>query len=454
MAKRERERDNDAMQDPVDPNRRRIVGGGLLAAAAALGFLPGCGASQDSGDPLLAGAGSPPPDPASRGAAAGSGEAGAGGSSQSGPTAAGAGGRANASGAGAGGAAGRAGSAGSPQSGAGGAGNAGSQSGASSSAAGASGAPAAGSGAPAALSMLPRAMLGKTGVSIPIVGLGTSRLGQRGGTPNQADFDNMVKVFSAALDSGIEYVDTGANYGRAEEALGKVLAGRRDKVFLVTKLYTDSYSQARQLFERSLERLGTDHVDLLHLHSAGERNIDTVLSQNGSWRYILEQKMSGRTRFVGITGHNNPPNFTRMLATDQVDVMMTVMNFVDHSTYGFSKAVREDAAARGVGLMAMKVFGGTQSELRPGGGLANSDSPVALPSNMQLSFDESVLPDCMRFIKGLGGITGMVIGINHIEEIERNIRWAIETQPFDDAQMQAIIRMGEAVAPMWDRRYG
>jgi predicted aldo/keto reductase-like oxidoreductase len=297
-------------------------------------------------------------------------------------------------------------------------------------------------------------MLGNTGVSVPIVGLGTSRLGQRGGTPNQADFDNMVQVFTKALDLGVEYVDTGAAYGRAEEALGKVLAGRRDKVFLATKLFTNTYAQAQQLFERSLERLGTDHVDLLHLHSVGQRDIDTVLSQEGAWRFILEQKAMGRARFVGITGHNNPANFMRMLATDEVDVMMTIMNFVDHSTYGFSKTVREEALARGVGVMAMKVFGGTESVLRPGGGLANANSPVPLPSNMQIAFDETVLPECMRFVKSLGGIAGMVIGINTIEEIENNIRWATETQPFSDTEMQAIIRMGETIAPMWAERYG
>lgn len=307
---------------------------------------------------------------------------------------------------------------------------------------------------PMAALTLPRAMLGKTGISVPIVALGTSRLGQRGGTPNEADFENMIQVFTKALDMGIEYVDTGAVYGRAEEALGKVLAGRRDGVFLATKLYTNTYAQAQTLFERSLERLQTDHVDLLHLHSVGERNIDTVLSQDGAWRYLVEQKAMGRTRFVGITGHNNPPNFMRMLATDEVDVMMTIMNFVDHSTYGFSKTVREEALARGVGVMGMKVFGGTESVLRPGGGLANADSPVPLPSNMQIAFDENVLPDCMRFVKSLGGITGMVIGINKIEEIEKNIRWAIETQPFSDTEMQAIIRMGETIAPTWAERYG
>ena len=301
---------------------------------------------------------------------------------------------------------------------------------------------------------LPRGMLGKTGVSIPIIGLGTSRLGQRGGTPNATDYDNMLEVFEAAMNMGIEYIDTGAVYGRAEEALGELIPSRRDKIFLVTKLYADTRAEAQMLFERSLERLKTDHVDLLHMHSTGERNIDTVLSQNGSWTYIQEQKAAGKARFTGITGHNNPPNFMRMLATDQVDVLMTIMNFVDHSTYGLSRAVREDAVARGCGVMAMKVFGGTESVLAPGGGLANSNAPEPHPSNMEISFDKTVLPDCMRFAKSLPGVTGMVIGINFIEELQQNIQWAIETKPFDDAEMEAIIKMGETMVPMWQQRYG
>jgi predicted aldo/keto reductase-like oxidoreductase len=423
-------RDNEG-RDPEDQERRRVVQGGLLAAAAALGFLPGCGRAESPGGA----AGDSVPGAGAPAAVGGKGPVPAGRAATARPAAAGTPARGSAAQGGGGGAAPAAGTAA-------GGGEA------------IAGAPSAAAGMPAASMTLPRAMLGKTGVSVPIVALGTSRLGQRGGTPNAADFDNMVKVFTAALDMGIEYVDTGAVYGRAEEALGIVLAGRRDKVFLATKLYTDTYSQAQQLFERSLERLKTDHVDLLHLHSAGERNIDTVLSQDGSWRYLLEQKAAGRTRFVGTTGHSNPPNFMRMLATDQVDVLMTIMNFVDHSTYGFSKTVREEALARGAGVMAMKVFGGTQSELRPGGGLANSNSPEPLPSNMQLAFDENVLPDCMRFVKGLGGVTGMVIGINAIAEIERNIRWAAQTQPFSAAEMEAIIRMGETVAPMWAERYG
>ena len=213
---------------------------------------------------------------------------------------------------------------------------------------------------------LPRGTLGKTGIDIPIIGVGTSRLGERGGTPNDTDYANMLKVFGQAMDMGIEYWDTGANYGRAEEALGELIPQRRDKIVLATKLYTDTGDEAKMLFERSLQRLKTDYVDILHLHATGDRNIDTVLSDSGSWPYILSQKAAGKARFVGITGHNNPPNFIRMIETDTVDVLMTIMNFVDHSTYGLSKDVRDAAVSRNMGVMAMKVFGGTESVFAPG----------------------------------------------------------------------------------------
>ena len=73
---------------------------------------------------------------------------------------------------------------------------------------------------------------------------------------------------------------------------------------------------------------------------------------------------------------------------------------------------------------------------------------------MEIAFDGTVLPDCMRFVKSLPGVTGMVIGINKMEELQRDIQWAIETTPFSDTEMDAIVKMGETVAPMWAQRYG
>jgi predicted aldo/keto reductase-like oxidoreductase len=427
-------------QDPEDEGRRRVVKGGLLAMASALGFWPAPGCSNDGKTDSSGGAGDGAGPGTGGSTAIGSGGAsplGSGGATSSGMTAQ--------SGSGTGGA--TTGSGGTTPPGGG------------TSTKDAGAATDSGTGMLADASQpgsmtLPRGTLGKTGIEIPIIGVGTSRLGERGGTPNDTDYANMLKVFGQAMDMGIEYWDTGANYGRAEEALGELIPQRRDKIVLATKLYTDTRDEAQTLFERSLERLQTDYVDILHLHATGDRNIDTVLSDSGSWGYILEQKAMGRARFVGITGHNNPPNFIRMIETDTVDVLMTIMNFVDHSTYGLSKDVREAAVSRNMGVMAMKIFGGTESVFAPGLGLANTAAPEPHKSNMELSFDISVLPDCMRFVKTLPGVTGMVIGINFIEELEQNMKWAMETEPFSDDEMAAIVKMGETMAETWKDRYG
>ncbi len=297
---------------------------------------------------------------------------------------------------------------------------------------------------------LPRAVLGKTGVTIPILGLGTSKLGLFKGP--DYDYDHMARTFTAAVDHGIHYLDTAAGYRRAEEAVGEAMRGRRDQVFVATKLSTDTREEAQQQFERSLQRLGTDYVDVLHMHSAGQRNLDVALSKDGVWPYIMEQKKAGRARFCGITGHNNPPNFVRVLENEEIDVLMCLMNFVDHHTYSFDEVVLPLARKQNVGVMAMKVYGGL--EAGPTGGFHFYNDPVRHPSQMEAQLDKSALRDAQRFAKSLDGVTGMVIGVFDTEEIQTNIRIAIETEPLSDEEMAAVLALGERVSQGWAERYG
>jgi len=67
--------------------------------------------------------------------------------------------------------------------------------------------------------------------------------------------------------------------------------------------------------------------------------VDRVLGKGGVLEYLLKQKEAGKVRFIGISGHNRPPNFVRMLQTDQIDVVMCVMNYADRNTYGFESKV-------------------------------------------------------------------------------------------------------------------
>ncbi len=296
---------------------------------------------------------------------------------------------------------------------------------------------------------LPTGLLGKTGVTIPILGLGTSKLGLYKGA--DYDYEHMARTFSSAVDHGIRYLDTAAGYGRAEEAVGAAIRGRRDEMFVATKLSTDTREEAQPLFERSLERLGTGYVDVLHMHSAGQRNLDVALSKDGVWPYILEQKKAGRARFCGITGHNNPPNFVKVLQNEEIDVLMCLMNFVDHHTYSFDEVVLSLARKQNVGVMAMKVYGGL--EAGPSGGFHFYNDPVRHPSQMEVQFDKNALRDAQRFAKSLDGVTGMVIGVFDAEEIQRNVEMAIETERFSEEELVAVLALGQKVSDGWADRY-
>jgi hypothetical protein len=289
----------------------------------------------------------------------------------------------------------------------------------------------------AALGEIPRRVLGATGEKVSIIGFGTANMGE-----GPQDTEECAAVFAEAIDRGINYIDTARIYGDAETALGRVLKTRRDKVFLVTKCMTNTAKEAAESFERSLRELEVDHVDLLHLHAAGDRDLDVVLGKDGAWEHITKQKKAGRARFVGITGHDRPANFLRMLETGTVDVMMVCMNFVDRHTYGFEKTVLPEAVKRGTGVMAMKVYGGIR------GGFAMNRQ--IRPSQL----DPVYLHIAVRYALGLAGVTGVVIGAHNAVELRQNIRYVLNAPPLSEKERQALEAHGERLAKEWGPRFG
>ncbi len=287
------------------------------------------------------------------------------------------------------------------------------------------------------LGPIPKRTLGRTGEQVTILGLGTACMGE-----GPQSTEECASVFAEAIDRGITYVDTARIYENAEEALGRVLRTRRDKVFLVTKCMTDTRKDAQASFETSLRNLGVDHVDLLHCHSTGDRDIDRVLEPGGMWDYFLELKAEGKTRFLGITGHNRPHKFVRMLETDQVDSMMVAMNFVDRHTYGFEEKVLPVARRHRTGAMAMKVFGGIR------GGFAFNRQ--IRPSQL----DPVHLQNAVRYSLSLEGVTGVVIGVHNSEELRQNIRLVRNAAPLSQTEREALTRHGQELAQAWGPRFG
>ena len=199
---------------------------------------------------------------------------------------------------------------------------------------------------------LPRRVLGKTKEKVPVLALGTAPCGQS----KTVDTRSVIAIVNEALDLGVNYLDSARIYGNSEEAIGKALRGRRHEAFLTTKVWADDAEKARKSFEQSLRELQTDFVDLVFLHSVGNREVDRVTAEDGALKYLLGQKEAGKARFVGISGHSRSPSFIPLLESGDIDVAMIAMNFVDRYTYKFESQVLPVANKHNVGVACMKVF--------------------------------------------------------------------------------------------------
>lgn len=285
---------------------------------------------------------------------------------------------------------------------------------------------------------LPKRVLGRTKEKVTILGLGTAPVGE-----GPIGVEEGIKIFSEAIDRGINYIDTARIYGNAEEILGHIIPKRRDKLFVVTKVSTDNAARAEQSLNESLSRLKTDHLDLVHIHSIGGKNLDRVLASDGALEYLLKQKEAGKVRFIGISGHNRPANFVRMLQTDQIDVLMCVINHADRNIYDFESKVLPEAIKRNVGCAAMKVYAGIK------GGFRNHKSGF-----VGCATEPERLPHAMAYALDLEGVSVAVVGPYTIEQAIQNVQFARKYKPLSQEQRASLMEYGKKLAESLGPRYG
>lgn len=288
---------------------------------------------------------------------------------------------------------------------------------------------------------LPRRVLGRTGVKVSTVTLGTAPLGQGPATVKEGQ-----AAVERALELGINYIDVARIYGNAEQFTAPVLRRHRDDIFLATKVWADDAAEFDKLMKVSFRTLGVDHVDLMHIHSLGNKDIDKLLAKGGVMDYLEKRKDRGDIRFIGISGHNYPGKFKRMVDTGRVDVMMVAMNFADRHTYGFETKVLPAANRQNMGVACMKVYGGVKAT--PKSPWTNY-SKIA-PSQMPQAF----LTSAVRYALGLPGVATAVIGVHHLEQIEQNVRFARNYEPLTDVEAASLDEYGRELAKAWGPRFG
>lgn len=147
-----------------------------------------------------------------------------------------------------------------------------------------------------------------SGARLPVLGQGTWGMGER-----PAERDREIAALRHGLDLGIGLVDTAEMYGNggAEEVVGEAIAGRRDEAFLVTKVFPHNASRqgAVRACERSLRRMGVDHVDLYLLHWRGSTPLEETLEA------FERLRADGKIREFGVSNFD-PADMDDLVSTD------------------------------------------------------------------------------------------------------------------------------------------
>jgi aryl-alcohol dehydrogenase-like predicted oxidoreductase len=190
--------------------------------------------------------------------------------------------------------------------------------------------------------------LGKTGLSVSELGLGTSEIGYERVTQRQIN-----ELVNAALDAGLNLIDTAACYGAAEEMLGRAASHRRDDYYIVTKcghasgirLPDWSPELIEKSIERSLTRLRTDHLDIVQFHSCP---ID-VMQRNEVIEVLRRARDAGKTRFIGYSGDGAAAQWA--VRSGIFDTLQISVNIADQEAIEGSIA---EAHAHNLGVIAKR----------------------------------------------------------------------------------------------------
>lgn len=198
--------------------------------------------------------------------------------------------------------------------------------------------------------------LGSTGERISAIGLGGFHIS----VPAE---DEAIRIVRSALDRGITFLDNCWDYanGVSEERMGKALRdGYRQKAFLMTKFDGRTKQAAAGQIDQSLQRLQTDHIDLIQFHE----NIrlddpDRFFADGGALEALMAAKQAGKIRYIGFTGHKDPLVHERMLEVAKqhnfhFDSCQMPLNPMDAHFRSFANNVVPKLVAEGIAVIGMK----------------------------------------------------------------------------------------------------
>lgn len=223
--------------------------------------------------------------------------------------------------------------------------------------------------------------LGKTGLKVSRLGLGLARIDGFGAD----DVDVAGRLFNATLDGGINFIDTAAKYGNAEELIGRTVSDRRDEFVLASKFGSPwTHKDVSESIDRSLTLMKTDRIDLMQVHSAGVEDLERGELIDA----LTAARSAGKVLHIGYAGDNEAAEWA--VNSGVFETLQTSFNLADQSAL---KTLFPEARKAGMGVIAKRPIANSS--------WGGDEAHAATTGQYQ------VLKDRCSAIAGLGPITGM-----------------------------------------------
>lgn len=234
-----------------------------------------------------------------------------------------------------------------------------------------------------------------------------------------------IRIVRTALDNGINFLDNSWDYaeGESERRMGKALRdGYREKAFLMTKIDGRTAKSAAQQLEQSLQRLQTDHVDLLQFHEVIRMDEpERIFAPGGALEAVIRAREQGKLRYIGFTGHKSPEIHKHMLeVADQhnfrFDTLQMPLNVMDAHYHSFEQIVLPIAVQKQMGVLGMKPMG----------------DPFILDSNTVSA------PECLRYAMSLP-VSVTITGIDSMTILQQALDVADSFEPLTPQERAALL---------------
>lgn len=260
----------------------------------------------------------------------------------------------------------------------------------------------------------------KKGNDISVLGYGCMRFTKKGGS---IDIDKAEKEVMAAIESGVNYLDTAYVYQGSEAAVGEILQrnGCREKIYLATKLphyLIKSMDGVEKMFQEELKRLKTTYIDYYLMHMLTDIPTWERLKQMGMAEWIEKKLASGEIRNIGFSYHGNSDMFQKLVDAYDWDFCQIQYNYMDEHSQAGVEGLRY-ANKKGLPVIIMEPLrGGRLVNLLPESAkeLFHKDEKQRTPAELAL-----------KWLYNQPEVTCVLSGMNSMEMVEQNVKTASES---------------------------